>query len=82
MPLIQIIGGASGKIRELEFTEEELQLDLLTWLRSRKVTVASSCDGEGICKRCKIQNDWLTCMLTLEEFLKRQPDGKIYLSYL
>lgn len=82
MPMIQIIGGASKRTRELEYSQEELDLDLLTWLRLKKVTVASSCDGDGICKKCTIQNDWLACLVTLKEFLERQPDGKIYISYL
>lgn len=80
--MIQIVGGASQTTRELEYAQEELDLDLLTWLRLKKITVASSCDGDGICKKCKIQNDWLACLVTLKEFLERQPDGKIYISYL
>lgn len=55
---------------------------MLQWLRKNNVTIASSCDGEGVCKKCKIQNDWLTCELSVEEFLKRQPDGMIKVSYL
>jgi hypothetical protein len=29
-----------------------------------------------------IQNGWLSCELTLEEFLQRSPDGIIEVSYL
>jgi len=76
------MGLASGKSQSLSYQMEDLQLDMLTWLRSKGITVASSCDGEGVCKKCSIQNGWLTCELTLEEFLKRQPDGKIEISYL
>lgn len=55
---------------------------MLHFLRSHGITIASSCDGEGVCKKCGIQNGWLTCELTLEEFLKRQPDGIIEVDYL
>ncbi len=79
---IEVKGLASKTSRLIEFTEADLETDLLTLLRSKSVTVASSCDGEGVCKKCNIQNGWLTCELTLKEFLERQPDGKIEIGYL
>jgi Na+-transporting NADH:ubiquinone oxidoreductase subunit NqrF len=82
MPVISIQGLASGRIQGLTYEESELEENLLSWLRSRGVTIASSCDGEGVCKKCSIQNDWLTCELTLKSFLERQQDGKILVSYL
>lgn len=82
MPLITVRGLASGRITTLTFRDQDLQTDLLTLLRGRGITIASSCDGEGVCKKCGIQNEWLTCELTLEEFLKRQPDGEVRVSYL
>lgn len=80
--MIEVLGLASQTSRLVEAFEHEMDQDLLTWLRSRGVTIASSCDGEGVCKKCKIQNDWLTCELTLRDFLRRQPDGKVLVSYL
>ncbi len=82
MQVITVVGMASGRVTELSYHEGDLNLDLLTWLRSKKITVASSCDGKGICNKCTIQNDWKTCELTLAEFLKLRPDGKIIISYL
>lgn len=82
MPIVEIVGLASKTTRPVEYQEEDLKSDLLTFLRAKGVTIASSCDGEGVCKKCIIQNDWLTCKLTLKEFLKLQPDGKILVSYL
>ena len=82
MPVIEVIGLASKTSRFLEAQDADMDIDLLTWLRSKNVTIASSCDGEGVCKKCSIQNGWLTCELTLKEFLERQPDGKIEVGYL
>jgi Na+-transporting NADH:ubiquinone oxidoreductase subunit NqrF len=82
LQIIEVIGLASGRVIEIVLNESDLQKDLLSWLRSRGITIASSCDGQAVCKKCCIQNDWLTCVLTLEEFLKRQPDRKIIVSYL
>jgi ferredoxin len=79
---IEIVGGASGTSIFLSCADEELNENLLTWLRRKGITIASSCDGEGICKKCIIQNGWKTCELTLKTFLERGPDGKILVSYL
>ncbi len=79
---VRFVGLASGKSWPLSFTTEDTETDLLHLLRLRNIPIASSCDGEGICKKCVIQNDWLSCKLTLKDFLQRQKDGKIFLSYL
>jgi ferredoxin len=79
---IEVLGLASGRRLILSYEANELQQNLLKWLRGKGVTVASSCDGEGVCKKCDIQNGWLSCQMTLEEFLQRQPDGEIRISYL
>lgn len=80
--MIEVVGLASQTSRFIQYTDSDLQTDLLTFLRKNQITIASSCDGEGVCKKCGIQNGWLTCELTLEEFFKRQPDKKVLVSYL
>lgn len=82
MPVISVLGLASGTTRTIFCSEPELEENLLKWLRCKDVTIASSCDGEGVCKKCVIQNDWLTCKMTLRSFLKLQSDGHIEVSYL
>ncbi len=82
MPVIEVVGLASGTSRTLHVGPLDLSTDLLTWLRRQGVTIASSCDGAGVCKKCEIQNGWLTCELTLEDFLGRRPDGKVFVGYL
>ncbi|MCM2348497.1 MAG: hypothetical protein NDI69_00660 [Bacteriovoracaceae bacterium] len=82
MPVIEIRGVASQTSRFLPYQDEDLDIILLEWLRSQGITIASSCDGEGVCKKCDIQNGWLTCELTLRSFLERQPDGRIQIGYL
>jgi Na+-transporting NADH:ubiquinone oxidoreductase subunit NqrF len=79
---IEVVGTASGRSTMIEYQESDLDELLLFFLRSKGITIASSCDGEGVCKRCDIQNGWLTCQLTLKDFLQRQPDAKIFVSYL
>ncbi len=82
MPVIEVMGLASGVSRTYAVGPLDLKINLLTWLRRQEITIASSCDGEGICKKCAIQNGWLTCELTLGEFLERCPEAKILVSYL
>jgi Na+-transporting NADH:ubiquinone oxidoreductase subunit NqrF len=81
---VQVIvkGLASGRDYPVSYEQCDLEVDLLHFLRGKGITIASSCDGEGVCKKCVIQNGWLTCELTLEEFLKRRPDGVIEVAYL
>jgi Na+-transporting NADH:ubiquinone oxidoreductase subunit NqrF len=73
---------ASGSSREFKISHEELDENLLWWLRTKGITIASSCGGEGVCKKCVIQNGWMTCMMTIRTFLKDAPSGVIEVSYL
>jgi ferredoxin len=82
LQIIHIHGLASGKWIQLEVQSNDLKENLLFWLRKNNLTIASSCDGEGVCRKCTIQNDWATCEMTLKDFLERQPDGVIKVSYL
>lgn len=79
---VTVRGLASGKLTLIEYGPDDLSTDLLTFLRSRGITIASSCDGEGVCRKCAIQNDWLTCELSLREFLEKVPEGVIEVGYL
>ncbi len=80
--MIEVRGLASGASTHYPYGTMDLGTNLLTWLRRQGVTIASSCDGEGVCKRCTIQNAWTTCEMTLGEFLERCPEGTILVGYL
>ena len=79
---VRVKGLASGKVTLLDYASTDLSLNLLQFLREKGITIASSCDGEGVCRKCVIQNDWLTCELTLKEFLSLCPEGIIEVTYL
>jgi Na+-transporting NADH:ubiquinone oxidoreductase subunit NqrF len=82
MPLIEIVGHASKTSRMIEVDTNDKDENLLHWLRRHGVTMASSCDGEGVCKKCVIQNNLLSCKLSLKTFFELHPDGKIHIGYL
>ena len=79
---ITVKGRASGRLTPVPYTATDLEKDLLHFLLVNGITIASSCDGEGVCKKCGIQNGWLTCEMTLREFLERCPDGIVEVAYL
>ncbi len=79
---IIVRGLASGRDKELEIPQDDYGEILLFWLRKNGIPIASSCDGEGVCKKCGIQNGWLTCELTWESFFKLSQDKIIEVSYL
>ncbi len=81
MPALKVRGGASG--RELgpwpvENTEEKL----MSFLQGHGLPVASSCDGEGVCRKCVVNGELLSCQVTVGEFLRLHPDGTVVLSYV
>ncbi|WP_408096748.1 hypothetical protein ACJVC5_17060 [Peredibacter sp. HCB2-198] len=82
MQIITIVGKASGREQKLEVSEVDHTQNLLFWLRDRGITIASSCDGDGVCKRCNIQHGWLTCQMTVGEFLIQEPSGRVEVGYL
>lgn len=59
--------GASNIKVEFKPEEEELNLDLLTYLRKvKKLPIASSCEGKGICKKCICNTDLLLCKTSVK----------------
>lgn len=74
MPIkIRIYGRASQKfITEFYVTEEDCEVDLLTFLRGKEIPIASSCFGEGVCKKCQItinNENHLACIKNWKEII-------------
>jgi Na+-transporting NADH:ubiquinone oxidoreductase subunit NqrF len=80
--LIEVRGLASGTSRFLQYSTIDLDRNLLYWLRANGITIASSCDGEGVCKKCVIQSDWMTCMMTVKDFIERERRAVVEVNYL
>jgi Na+-transporting NADH:ubiquinone oxidoreductase subunit NqrF len=79
---IIVLGLASQTTRTLLVKAEDLTKDLLSFLTSHQIPVASSCSGQGICKKCVIQNNILSCKLSVADCLQGTLQGKIQLAYL
>ncbi len=80
MPLILVRGRASG--RELGAWEADAQELLMRFLHERGIPIASSCDGEGVCRRCTVNGELLSCQTTVGAFMRLHPDGVVVVDYL
>ena len=63
---------ASNRKISLNVTNEDLELTLLEYLRKQNFPVASSCDGEGVCKKCIINGDVLSCKIKVSEMIAQK----------
>jgi ferredoxin len=64
MSKIIVKGLASGKTVS-QLNSPKLSISLLDFLRQNNIPIASSCQGEGICKKCVFNKDKLACKLIL-----------------
>lgn len=86
-----VTGGASNKVifeENVEISSQGTSTNLMDFLRKKNINIASSCFGEGICKKCiAVINgqEYLTCQMDIES-LENNPDIKspvtIVVSYL
>jgi Na+-transporting NADH:ubiquinone oxidoreductase subunit NqrF len=77
-----IYGRASQKIiKKITLPNEKASLDLLTLLREEGIPIASSCDGEGVCHKCLVNSNLISCQITLLDFLKEN-EAVIDVDYL
>ena len=84
MAYVKIFGIASNrKIIELPIPIIMPEtLTLMDFLIQHNITIASSCGGEGICSRCIVNQDILSCQITLKDFVSSNPNLKIDIAYL
>ncbi len=69
--VIPVKGVASNKtIKEINISEDS-NITILEILRANKIPVSSSCDGEGVCKKCIINGQIVSCQLTCRDFIKQ-----------
>lgn len=85
MHTIIVRGLASAReVARLEATEDELELTLMEFLRAHRIPVASSCFGEGVCRKCVVKSgevEFLSCLITVKTFLLEY-DSTVSISYL
>lgn len=70
---IKILGLASKKELIFTYTDRDLDTLLFDFLKSKEVHIASSCSGNGVCRKCIVtvaSTEVLTCQISLRKLLK------------
>lgn len=78
---LRVIGESSERVTSLDVSNDDLTKTLMDYLREKNIPIASSCRGEGVCKKCLISKKVLSCSLTVKEYLD-QHGCDISVSYL
>lgn len=82
---VSIFGLASNSlVKIIEVKSEDLNLTLMEYLRRENIPVASSCYGEGICKKCVVKLgdvEELSCLISVKKLLEMKITT-ISISYL
>lgn len=81
MKKVTLFGKASQSNKYLSYENEDLAKSVLLFLQKHSIPIASSCKGRAACHKCKINDDLLSCDISLEEFLKEHGE-KIEVDYL
>lgn len=64
---VNIWGKASNKlICSKKVSNDEVNENALVWLRNQNIPIASSCNGDGVCKKCVINNN--VCYISCRKF--------------
>ena len=72
--MLVVFGLASEKVfKKIPVTEQDLEKTALDFLREHSVPVASSCFGEGVCKKCVLEfqgSRIFACSMKISEIMK------------
>lgn len=83
---LQITGHATGRIiKSILISPMESQLTLLMLLNQHQIPIASSCNGEGICLKCKVTieaKSVLSCQIKVSDCALKNNPLPVGISYL
>ena len=66
---LKIFGKASKTLYKTIEVLRPNNISLMDFLRNNGVPVASSCYGEGVCKKCVVNKDILSCQIRILDFI-------------
>ncbi len=79
--MITVYGRASQKIVATLEIDHESEI-LMFFLMRKGLPIASSCAGDGVCKKCVINQDILSCQVTVADWLRDFPQQPVEVGYL
>ena len=77
-----IFGAASKNENTITVQQVDLKLTLLEFLMQHGIPVASSCAGEGVCRKCVYDGNQLSCEISLETLFADRDLVTVAFSYL
>ena len=75
-------GKASSTVTNLGVLEGEPGDTLLDYLIKKKIAIAYSCKGEGVCQKCKINDNELACQIQINDLKSDLKAFKVTIDYL
>lgn len=73
-----IFGKASDQIYKEWYVEPnegpDENMSLMQYLIEHKIPVASTCLGKGVCQKCMVNENILSCQVTLRDVYRMFPD--------
>tara|TARA_B100000029_G_C17077424_1_gene779219 strand:- start:11 stop:283 length:273 start_codon:yes stop_codon:yes gene_type:complete len=83
LPTLEIYGTASKKmLRKVTLTEVSKKENLMLFIKSQGLPLASSCDGDGVCHLCIVNETMVSCQMTVEELPAKSQIRKVTIGYL
>lgn len=79
--VISVYGTASKKEWQLTVKRHHLHLSLMDFLILNKFPIASSCRGEGSCRKCVYDENELSCQIKMKTLLESK-NLKVSFGYL
>ena len=66
-----------------KLVQSDLELTLMTFLKNHQIPVASSCNGEGVCKKCIVNTNIISCQVKVRDLIKENhSDILVNIAYL
>lgn len=86
MKELNVFGRASQKIvKTIKITPDDLSTNLMEFLLSHGIPVASSCNGDGACLKCIVTANGekiLTCQIDISDLFQELDSVTVIFSYL
>lgn len=82
LPQVKVKGQASNRTYTIECSQQDLEKKLMFFLQENNLPIASSCSGKNVCRKCVINNDVLSCQISLQDWLKQRKNEEIKVGYL
>ena len=82
---LEVFGEASLKTVLTTQIEGTPNIDLMSYLQSFNLPIASSCQGEGVCEKCILKvnnNKLLSCQHTIKSLMNNTPKIQVEIGYL